>query len=196
VHVPPRGDAKGVARPEAGRDRHCPAVIRRLAPAGPDQGYPVPFIAAAREGHQFWIVFRRPVCRQGHRGGCPSVSAVAGVEPATVPTVNAGACSLRFFFAVTLKRRDLADAVVSVREPLPPPHCSQPARGRSPAPIDDEHQARAALSLTYATGLRSSEVISLKLTDIDSERMVIRVEQGKKDRYVILSPNLLELLRE
>jgi hypothetical protein len=63
---------------------------------------------------------------------------------ATVPTVNAGACSLRFFFAVTLKRRDLADAVVSVREPLPPPHCSQPARGRSPAPIDDEHQARAA----------------------------------------------------
>jgi site-specific recombinase XerD len=55
---------------------------------------------------------------------------------------------------------------------------------------------KAALSLTYATGLRSSEVVSLKLTDIDSDRMVIRVEQGKgkKDRYVILSPNLLELL--
>jgi integrase/recombinase XerD len=56
--------------------------------------------------------------------------------------------------------------------------------------------SQGGLSLTYATGLRSSEVISLKLTDIDSERMVIRVEQGKKDRYVILSPNLLELLRE
>jgi len=54
------------------------------------------------------------------------------------------------------------------------------------------------LSLAYATGLRSSEVVSLKLTDIDSDRMVIRVEQGKgrKDRYVILSPNFLELLRE
>ena len=54
------------------------------------------------------------------------------------------------------------------------------------------------MSLAYATGLRSSEVVSLKLTDIDSDRMVIRVEQGKgkKDRYVILSPNLLELLRE
>jgi integrase/recombinase XerD len=54
------------------------------------------------------------------------------------------------------------------------------------------------LSLAYATGLRASEVVSLKLTDIDSDRMVIRVEQGKgkKDRYVILSPNLLELLRD
>jgi site-specific recombinase XerD len=54
------------------------------------------------------------------------------------------------------------------------------------------------LSLAYATGLRASEVVSLKLTDIDSDRMVIRVEQGKgkKDRYVILSPNLLDLLRE
>ena len=57
---------------------------------------------------------------------------------------------------------------------------------------------KAALSLAYATGLRSSEVVSLKLTDIDRDRMVIRVEQGKskKDRYVILSPSLLEILRE
>ena len=54
------------------------------------------------------------------------------------------------------------------------------------------------MSLAYATGLWSSEVVSLKLTDIDSDRMVIRVEQGKgkKDRYVILSPNLLKLLRD
>jgi site-specific recombinase XerD len=57
---------------------------------------------------------------------------------------------------------------------------------------------KAVLSLTYATGLQSSEVGSLKLTDIDIDRMVIRVEQGKgkKDRYVILSPNLLEILHE
>ena len=54
------------------------------------------------------------------------------------------------------------------------------------------------MSLAYATGLRSSEVVSLQLTDIDSNRMVIRVEQGKgkKDRYVVLSPNLLQRLRE
>src|SRR5207248_1814156 len=57
---------------------------------------------------------------------------------------------------------------------------------------------RAILSLAYATGLRASEVVSLKLIDIDRDRMLIRVEQGKgkKDRHVILSPILLEILHE
>ena len=116
----------------------------------------------------------------------------------TIPTVNAGASALRFFFKVTLKRRELADAVVSVREPRRLPVVLSPEEiGRLLASATNIKH-RAALSLTYATGLRSSEVVSLKLTDIDKDRMVIRVEQGKgkKDRYVILSPNLLELLRE
>jgi integrase/recombinase XerD len=56
---------------------------------------------------------------------------------------------------------------------------------------------KAALSVAYGAGLRATEVISLKIGDIDSKRMLIRVEQGKgrKDRYVMLSPHLLELLR-
>src|SRR6266849_3121468 len=56
---------------------------------------------------------------------------------------------------------------------------------------------KAALSVAYGAGLRASEVISLKIADIDSDRMVIRVEQGKgrKDRYVMLSEHLLKLLR-
>src|SRR5215207_1337856 len=56
---------------------------------------------------------------------------------------------------------------------------------------------KAALSVAYGAGLRAAEVASLKIGDIDSERMVIRVEQGKgrKDRYVMLSPHLLALLR-
>ena len=56
---------------------------------------------------------------------------------------------------------------------------------------------KAALSVAYGAGLRIAEVIALKVSDIDSKRMVIRVEQGKgrKDRYVMLSPHLLELLR-
>ena len=58
-------------------------------------------------------------------------------------------------------------------------------------------KSKAALSLAYGAGLRASEVVSLKVNDIDSSRQVIRVEQGKgrKDRYAMLSPELLELLR-
>ena len=87
---------------------------------------------------------------------------------------------------------------MSVREPRRLPVVLSPEEvGRLLASTTNIKQ-KAVLSLTYATGLRASEVISLKLTDIDRDRMVIRVEQGKgkKDRYVILSPNLLELLRE
>jgi site-specific recombinase XerD len=58
-------------------------------------------------------------------------------------------------------------------------------------------KAKAALSLAYGAGLRASEVVSLKVSDIDSDRQVIRIEQGKgrKDRYAMLSEPLLELLR-
>src|SRR5262249_720010 len=60
----------------------------------------------------------------------------------TGPTVNVSATALRFFLKVTLKRRDLADAVVSVREPRRLPVVSQPGRGRSAARIGNEHQAQ------------------------------------------------------
>ena len=57
---------------------------------------------------------------------------------------------------------------------------------------------RAAFSMAYGGGLRASEVTHLKVEDIDSDRMLIRIEQGKgrKDRQVMLSPSLLDLLRE
>ena len=116
----------------------------------------------------------------------------------TVPTVNANASALRFFFKVTLKRSDLADEVVSAREPRRLPIVLSPEEVGRLLTSATNIKHKALLSLAYATGLRASEVVSLKLTDIDRERMVIRVEQGKgkKDRYVMLSPNLLELLRD
>jgi site-specific recombinase XerD len=116
----------------------------------------------------------------------------------TVPTVNANASALRFFFKVTLKRSDLAEEVVSAREPRRLPVVLSPDEVGRLLTSATNIKHKAVLSLAYATGLRASEVVSLQLTDIDRERMVIRVEQGKgkKDRYVMLSPNLLELLRQ
>jgi len=116
----------------------------------------------------------------------------------TVPTVNVSATALRFFFRVTLRRHDLAEEVVSTREPRRLPIVLSPEEVSRLLASATNIKHKALLSLAYATGLRASEVVSLKLTDIDRDRMVIRVEQGKgkKDRYVILSPHLLEILRE
>jgi integrase len=73
----------------------------------------------------------------------------------------------------------LPDAIVSVREPRRLPVVLSPEEVGRLLVSTTNLKHKAALSLTYATGLRSSEVVLLKLTDIDSDRMVIRVEQGK-----------------
>jgi integrase/recombinase XerD len=59
-------------------------------------------------------------------------------------------------------------------------------------------QVKAALSAAYAADLSVSEVVALKVSDIDSERLLLRIEQGKgrKDRFAMLSPGLLDLLRD
>jgi integrase/recombinase XerD len=105
--------------------------------------------------------------------------------------------ALRFFFKVTLKRHDIIEHTTFVREPRKLPVVLSPqevARLINAAP---SLKYKAALSLAYGAGLRAAEVVALKVTDIDSKRMLIRVEQGKgrKDRYVMLSPYLLDLLR-
>ncbi len=115
----------------------------------------------------------------------------------SVPSLNATVTALRFFFQVTLARAEATAKMTFVREPRKLPvilSLEEVARLLGAAP---GLKYRAALSVAYGAGLRASEVISLKLSDIDSGRMVIRVEQGKggKDRYVMLSPSLLELLR-
>ena len=114
-----------------------------------------------------------------------------------VPTVNQTVSTLRFFFKVTLGRPDLVERTAFVHEPRKLPVVLSPeevARLLEAAPA---LKYKAALSVAYGAGLRVSEVVALKVSDIDSKRMVIRIEQGKgrKDRYVMLSPHLLELLR-
>ena len=116
----------------------------------------------------------------------------------SVGTANVSATALRFFFKITLKRHDLAEQLISTREPRRLPVVLSPEEVGRLLAAATNIKHRAILSLAYATGLRASEVVSLKLTDIDRDRMLIRVEQGKgkKDRYVILSPILLEILHE
>src|SRR5262249_4068357 len=114
-----------------------------------------------------------------------------------VATLNQTVSTLRFFFRVTLKRHDIVEHTHFIREPRKLPVVLSPdevARLLDAAP---GLKYKAALSVAYGAGLRANEVISLKVCDIDSNRMLIRVEQGngRKDRYVMLSPPLLDLLR-
>lgn len=116
---------------------------------------------------------------------------------AGIPTINQSVSTLRFFFKITLGRADIVNHTQFVHQPRKLPVVLSPeevARFLDAAP---GLKYKAALSVAYGAGLRVSEVVALKVSDIDSKRMVIRIEQGKghKDRYVMLSPHLLELLR-
>src|ERR1700758_3889023 len=118
-----------------------------------------------------------------------------GVHP---PSINGSVAGLRFFFTVTLERPEIARHLTWVREPRKLPAVLSPedvARLLEAAP---GAKYKAALSAAYAAGLRVSEVVALKVSDIDSERLLLRIEQGKgrKDRFAMLSPQLLELLRD
>ncbi len=120
------------------------------------------------------------------------------VDQGTSPmTLNATITGLKFFFDVTVDRSELMAKMQPVRVPQKLPvvlSTDEVARLIAAAP---NQKIRTALSIAYGTGLRVSEVIALKVSDIDSQRMVLRVEQGKgrKDRYAMLSPVLLERLR-
>jgi site-specific recombinase XerD len=120
------------------------------------------------------------------------------VDTGTSPTtINATLSGLKFFFDITLGRGELMVKMEPVRQPRKLPvvlSCDEVARLIAAAP---NLKSQAALSVAYGAGLRASEVVSLKVTDVDSERMTLRVEQGKgrKDRYAMLSPVLLERLR-
>ena len=116
-----------------------------------------------------------------------------------VPTMNGIVSALRFFFTHTLDRPDLARKLVRVTLPAQAAGRAEPGRGRrgcSSATTCLKHQA--ALSVAYGAGLRVAEVASLKVSDIDSERMLIRVERGKGGQYrnAMLAADLLALLRE
>ena len=106
--------------------------------------------------------------------------------------------ALRFLYKVSLKRQWPFDEVIPApKKPQKLPVVLSPEEVLHFLECVGSTKQRAILTTCYAAGLRISETVRLKFTDIDGQRMVIRVDQGKgqKDRYVMLSPKLLETLR-
>ena len=117
-----------------------------------------------------------------------------GLKWSSINIITAG---LRFFYTKTLKRKDLALSIPIKKTPSRLPVVLSPEELVKFFASVKNQKHRVMLMTTYAGGLRISELIKLKVGDIDSKRMMIRVEKGKcsKDRYTILSPKLLSELR-
>jgi integrase/recombinase XerD len=105
---------------------------------------------------------------------------------------------LRFLFRVTLRRLDLAAEIYHIREPQKIPLVMSQDETRRLLAVASSLKVRTLLSLGYGCGLRAGEVVRLKVKDIDRAQNIIRVEQskGRKDRHVMLSPEMLGLLRQ
>jgi site-specific recombinase XerD len=116
----------------------------------------------------------------------------------SIPNRNRIMTGLRFLFRVTLRRLDLAAEIYHLREPQKIPQVISPDEARRLLAVADSLRTRVLLSLAYGCGLRASEVVRLKVKHIDSAQKIIRIEQGKgrKDRNVMLSPELLDLSRQ
>jgi integrase/recombinase XerD len=114
------------------------------------------------------------------------------------PSIVQTVCALRFFYRVTLGRPAMLESIAPPRRPFTLPTILSQAEVAALLTVSRHLKHRAILTTLYAAGLRVSELCQLQVTDIDSARMVLRVRQGKgqHDRYVMLSPKLLPLLRQ
>lgn len=116
----------------------------------------------------------------------------------SAPTMNTTIVSLRFFFKITLDKPETTRHLVFVHEPKKLPRVLPPEDVLRLLEAAPNPKSKAALSIAYGAGLRAAEVVTLKVANIDSKRMLIHVEQGKgqKDRLAMLSPQLLDVLRD
>jgi len=106
--------------------------------------------------------------------------------------------ALKFFYRTTLKREWLVEKIRHPRAKRKLPIVLDLSEVESLFAVTKNLKHKAILMITYSSGLRASETARLKITDIDSKRMMVRITQGKggKDRYSILSQTTLEHLRE
>jgi len=112
-------------------------------------------------------------------------------------SLNATITGLKFFFGTTLDHPEVMRRMHHVYQPRTLPEILSVEEVTRLLQATDSLKYQAALGVAYGAGLRASEVTHLKVTDIDSQRMIIRVEQGKgqRDRHALLSPSLLQILR-
>jgi site-specific recombinase XerD len=112
-------------------------------------------------------------------------------------SVGIATSALRFLYKVTLKRNWVLDEIPMPKKPFKLPVVLSPEEVMHFLDCIDNTKHKTILMTAYAAGLRVSEATHLKVTDIDSQRMVLRIDQGKgnHDRYVMLSPRLLDVLR-
>lgn len=111
--------------------------------------------------------------------------------------INQVACALRFFYGITLGQKEAFERIVSGKEPEKLPPVLNPDEIAHFLKSVEGLRNRVALATAYAAGLRIGEVVRLKVTSIDSKRMLLHIEGGKggRDRYAMLSPRLLTILR-
>jgi site-specific recombinase XerD len=118
-------------------------------------------------------------------------------DAVSISTRNAVMSGVKFLFRVTLRRLDLAEEIYHLPEPRKAPVVMSINEVKRLLAVARPLKAKVMLSVAYGTGMRASEVCRLKVGDIDSDQMIIRVVQGKgkKDRQVTLPKDLLGLLR-
>ena len=112
-------------------------------------------------------------------------------------SLNAAITGLKFFSEITLHRAELMAKMQPIRVSRTLPVVLSPDEVAKLIAAAGNLKHQTALSVAYGAGLRASEVVALKVGDVDSQRMTLRIEQGKgrRDRYAMLSPVLLERLR-
>lgn len=123
---------------------------------------------------------------------------LANEKHAAVGTRTIAVSALRFLYTVTLRKDWAVDLIPTPKKSQTLPVIASPGEILSLLQAAACFSHHVLIATMYGTGVRVSEAVHLRVSDIDSQRMTIRVEQGKgaKDRYVMLSPKLLELLRE
>jgi integrase/recombinase XerD len=156
-------------------------------------------------------------CQRGHIASCKRFAAYLKRSPDTATAddvrlfqlhlIESGAsiCNrnrvmtgVRFLFRVTLRRHDLAAEIYHIKEPQKLPLVLSPDEVKRILAMAPSFKARVMLTIAYGCGLRANEVVRLRVCDIDSAQMIIRVVQskGRKDRNVMLPPEVLALLRQ